>query len=370
MILTFNKMKQIFRYKLKALFTILLAALLLAACNKMEDYAIVLDTPVADFVIRDTSDTGLNGVLTFTNKSLNGVRYYWDFGDGTVSEEVEPMHSYTEVGTYTIRMIAQNGKNGKYKTHEKTMSVEVTTAPFAYFNVDTLLKANKEVQFINKSARATSYLWDFGDGNTSTDETPNHIYAEGGRYEITLTSSNDKGEEAVWKTYVTVLAPLLEGIFDEELQTLAEFGWTVWDGGTVDNTWGVSRYSSYSNRWYYYDYVEISARDRDNPDGVDDWLISPKVTYDGKAPLTFDIYQPTYDGYYASVPVKIWIAKKVPESADDFTIMVKELVVESEDWVSYEFSLKEHVSEGEEFYIGFHVNSFGARTRLDNIIVI
>ncbi|WP_421918610.1 PKD domain-containing protein [Marinifilum sp.] len=353
-------MKQIYKYKLKAFFATFLAVLLFAACNEVEDLSITLDTPVADFVVRDTSDIGLNGVITFTNKSVNGAQYFWDFGDGTISEEVEPMHSYTEVGTYTISMIAQNGKNGNYLTHEKTMSIEVTTAPFAYFNVDTLLKANKEVHFINKSARATSYLWDFGDGNTSTDETPDHIYTEGGRYEITLTSSNDDGEEAVWKTYVTVLAPLLEGIFDNGL-TLGELGWSVLNYGTATQEWEAnSRYQS----------LYFSAHPGRNPDGVDDWVISPKVTYDGLAPLTFDMIQPTF-GRYDHVPVKIWIAKKVPESADDFTIMVKEVIAESEGWDSYELSLKEHVSEGEEFYIGFHIYQTGSpRIQIDNIIII
>ncbi len=364
-------MKQQNKYKLKTLFASLLAVLFFAACNEVEDYSIVLDSPVADFAVSDTSDTGLNGLLTFTNKSLNGVQYFWDFGDGTVSEEVEPMHSYTEVGTYTISMIAQNGKNGNFLTNNKTITVEVTTDPFAYFSVDTLLKAKKEVSFFNKSARASSYEWNFGDDSISTDENPVHIYQEGGRYAVTLTSKNDEGEEAVWTTWVTVLAPLLEATFDEELITVPEFGWSTFDGGTVDNTWRTSVYSSWSGSYRYFDYIEISASEWGNPQGVDDWLISPKVTYDGKAGLSVDIYQGIYPGSNPAVPIKIWIAKKAPESADDFTIMVEEVVLEiGYQWGTYEFSLKEHVSEGEEFYIGFHVGQIGATTRLDNIVVI
>ena len=50
-----------------------------------------------------------------------------------------------------------------------------------------------EVIFTNYSQNATSYAWDFGDGNTSTEESPTHVYAGGGTYEVTLTASGATG---------------------------------------------------------------------------------------------------------------------------------------------------------------------------------
>ena len=42
------------------------------------------------------------------------------------------------------------------------------------------------INFINQSVDATSYIWDFGDGNTSCCENPNHTYQEAGTYTVTL----------------------------------------------------------------------------------------------------------------------------------------------------------------------------------------
>ncbi|MEL6835580.1 MAG: PKD domain-containing protein [Bacteroidota bacterium] len=53
-----------------------------------------------------------------------------------------------------------------------------------------------EVTFTNSSTNATTYTWDFGDGNTSTEESPTHTYAEDGTYDVTLTAKNgDNSDE-------------------------------------------------------------------------------------------------------------------------------------------------------------------------------
>jgi len=52
------------------------------------------------------------------------------------------------------------------------------------------LWAKCSVEFINTSSGATSYLWDFGDGNTATEENPTHTYISPGTYSVTLTASD------------------------------------------------------------------------------------------------------------------------------------------------------------------------------------
>ena len=59
------------------------------------------------------------------------------------------------------------------------------TAAFTY------VKEGNVVEFTNASSNATSYLWDFGDGATSTDLNPVHIYAGDGDYTVTLTAFDD-----------------------------------------------------------------------------------------------------------------------------------------------------------------------------------
>ncbi|MCR9253517.1 MAG: PKD domain-containing protein, partial [bacterium] len=52
-----------------------------------------------------------------------------------------------------------------------------------------------EVSFVNASVDATSYSWDFGDDNTSTDENPTHTYSEAGSFTVTLTATNEAGDD-------------------------------------------------------------------------------------------------------------------------------------------------------------------------------
>jgi len=76
------------------------------------------------------------------------------------------------------------------KVLEQT-SVSVPTANFdAQIGVDPL-----EYTFTNTSTSAVSYEWDFGDGNTSTEKSPTHVYASGGDYTVTLTATNVAGND-------------------------------------------------------------------------------------------------------------------------------------------------------------------------------
>lgn len=65
-----------------------------------------------------------------------------------------------------------------------------------------------EYTFTNNSVNATSYSWDFGDGNTSTEESPMHVYAMADMYTVTLTASNDNGLSADFSTVVDIQAPV------------------------------------------------------------------------------------------------------------------------------------------------------------------
>jgi len=83
-----------------------------------------------------------------------------------------------------------------------------------------------EVTFTNFSQNATSYTWDFGDGETSTEENPVHEYAEAGTYEVVLTAENDADASATFSQSIEITDP------DEALVLLA---------GTTSKTWKLFR---------------------------------------------------------------------------------------------------------------------------------
>jgi gliding motility-associated-like protein len=80
--------------------------------------------PVADFEIVNNIENVFAGPIAFINKSKNAVRYHWDFGDNSGSQEENPTHDYREPGYYTIELTAFNPANCEHREHK-----EVTIAP-------------------------------------------------------------------------------------------------------------------------------------------------------------------------------------------------------------------------------------------------
>ena len=73
-------------------------------------------------------------------------------------------------------------------------------------------EAGDTIAFINSSADADSYAWEFGDGGTSTIKNPEYIYEQSGIYKVKLTASNDAGEESVIQS-ITINEPTILGFY-------------------------------------------------------------------------------------------------------------------------------------------------------------
>jgi len=78
-------------------------------------------------------------------------------------------------------------------------------AEFAYERTEDM--APSKVTFKNESKNATEYMWDFGDGNTSTEVSPSHRYVHSGNYEITLIAKDEKGKQNIEKSRLMVKPP-------------------------------------------------------------------------------------------------------------------------------------------------------------------
>lgn len=142
--------------------------------------------PVADFSASPTSgNSPLN--VSFTDNSTNATSWYWKFGDGNISKETNPTHNYSADGDYTALLVVEN-KNG-WSTKTQEISVH-NGLPIVDFSADN---SSGSVKFTDLSQNATEWNWDFGDGDTSEDESPTHTYSEAGNYTVTLTASNEAG---------------------------------------------------------------------------------------------------------------------------------------------------------------------------------
>ena len=167
-------------------------------------YITVLNIPRADFVA-DKTRGGAPMTVTFADRSTNmPTSWKWDFGDGATSAEQNPVHMYTTYGKFSVSLTASND-NGK-DTITKTNYIETTLSPIAAFTADRKVgKAPFLVQFNDQSMnKPTSWLWNFGDGTTSSDQNPRHIYVYEGSYNVSLTVKNQYGSDTCFRSGTTM----------------------------------------------------------------------------------------------------------------------------------------------------------------------
>ena len=134
--------------------------------------------------------------VTFTDQSSpTSGSVLWDFGDGITSAQTGSVsHTFNNVGCYTISLTSTT--NGCSATQSVPNYICVLPNATAAFTATPTIQSesNPVFQFTNESINATSYSWDFGDGNTSTAVNPNHTYPpEAGSYTVTLTATNPGG---------------------------------------------------------------------------------------------------------------------------------------------------------------------------------
>ncbi|MDI9394258.1 MAG: PKD domain-containing protein [Euryarchaeota archaeon] len=139
----------------------------------------------------------------------------WDFeNDGIVdSTEQNPVHTFTVAGNYTVNLVVSNnaGSNSIVKVDFIIVSESSTpeeTEPVAAFTADvTSGTLPLTVNFTDQSTGSpTSWLWDFGDGATASEQNVSHTYTAAGSYTVKLSVTNDSGsDEEIKSDYIKVV---------------------------------------------------------------------------------------------------------------------------------------------------------------------
>ncbi|MDB3907163.1 PKD domain-containing protein [Crocinitomicaceae bacterium] len=143
------------------------------------------------------------GVVNFTDNSTSSAaitNWLWDFGDGNTSTQQNPSHTYAATGTYTVCLTAVTVCGADSSC--ATVNVTICNNPTAAFS-----ETNNDPSFDFTDGSSTTgvvtYSWDFGDGNTSTQQNPSNTYIDNGTYTVTLIITDDCGVDTV-TTSVTV----------------------------------------------------------------------------------------------------------------------------------------------------------------------
>ncbi len=250
-------------YNNQGTFTVTLTVTHPEACNSplvISHNFTYLDSSSLDINVQIPDSLCLPEALTIINNSKNVTTHYWEFGDGNTSTLSDPTHSYSSAGLYTVKYIATNPLTCN-KIDSFTKDVHCSLQPTANFTLDPFPNLyNSVLNCTNNSSNAKSYLWDFGDGNSSTEVHPTHQYNESGTYEICLTAYNNQCADTFCRPLSVIIEPIVDittgfspngdltndfvqvngyGVLNYQLDIYNRWGEKVYnyEGDEIGNTW-------------------------------------------------------------------------------------------------------------------------------------
>lgn len=174
---------------------------------------------------------------TFTNTSLLGSQFEWDFDDGTTANISSPAHAYSVVGFYDVELIVITAFGCR---DTMAQSIEVREPPHALFSLAPDSACGPMIVSFSdlSTGQSLSYNWNYGNGQSSTDSTPvSQTYQAGiladTSYTITLSLTNFCGSDS-HSEQITVM-PSPTAIFG----TLTNIGCTPLVLDMVNNSYGL-----------------------------------------------------------------------------------------------------------------------------------
>lgn len=131
------------------------------------------------------------------------TQWLWDFGDGSTAEVQNPVHVYADTGAYQVNLLIQNPDSLIYCFHSITKQVPVyVSVPECHANFvavpdSGVNKPNLFHFYDSSTGEPDAWLWNFGDGSTSTLQNPDHKFDDFGDYEVSLsiTTQNPWGDD-------------------------------------------------------------------------------------------------------------------------------------------------------------------------------
>lgn len=193
--------------------------------------------------------------INFTDLSSgNPTSWFWDFGDGNFSFEQNPTHNYPYQGNYMVSLTIFNADSCS-DTFVRDVWVMGDTvscdASFTYI-LDTLNNTPHTFNFFDESSgNISNWIWDFGDGNFSSEQNPVHTYSDGGDYTVCLTVITEETGTACVSDTCLILQTM--EYFDFGGQVFAGDYPINIDSTDNDNIANVHLYRKIDNSWYYMD---------------------------------------------------------------------------------------------------------------------
>ncbi|MDQ2721514.1 MAG: PKD domain-containing protein, partial [Bacteroidota bacterium] len=204
--------------------------------------------------------------INFTDQSTgNPDNWVWLFGDGTYSNLQNPVHQYTDTGSFTVKLIALNNGCADTMTLPKYILIKPAIAKFNY---NIICGSSLHFIFTDQSIGANSWNWDFGDGGTSTVQNPTHDYSVPGKYTVSLTVTNNVTGCTSTQTHIVPVIHEVPGFVSNDSvicknsavtftatnnspSNIVYYKWNFGDGNTATDSAGNSIIHSYTKTGQY-----------------------------------------------------------------------------------------------------------------------
>lgn len=154
-----------------------------------------LPRPVASFTADQTFQCKPPLAVTFSSGAPNAAGWFWDFGDGQTSTLPNPVHTYTAFGDFDVLLVVTS-PSGCVDTLRKPAYIKIRkpVISFPTLPITGCIPYNASFSAaVNTLDNVLTYLWDLGDGTTSTLSTPTHLYPTQGGYPVSLTVTTSTG---------------------------------------------------------------------------------------------------------------------------------------------------------------------------------
>ncbi|MBK6266028.1 PKD domain-containing protein [Marivirga sp. S37H4] len=180
---------------------------------RIENYIEVLDLQAGFSIKEPVASACVPVEVSFQNEAVGASAYFWDFGDGKTSTVPNPLHVYTSVGEFDVKLIVTNDLGCTDTLHRSELVI--TKGPETKFSIaKKTICMPDSAQFTDLSSNAVEWQWFFGDGTTSNEPNPNHSYTNAGVYKVTLVAKNVDGCQQSYSIGNIKVLPTPQPAFD------------------------------------------------------------------------------------------------------------------------------------------------------------
>lgn len=191
---TQNSIDAVKTFNTPGTYTVTLSCLTSDGCQANTTRTITIqDAPSATITALPTTACSFPVNVTFSGVTTGATSWAWDFGDSQKGTTQNATHQYTQEGTFNVMLAASNAAGCTANAYTTITVQKPGLAPLALPREGCVPLTSKFSPGVTSADPVTSYAWNFGDGTTSTDPSPEHIFTTEGNFTVTLTITTRSG---------------------------------------------------------------------------------------------------------------------------------------------------------------------------------